>query len=237
MPSIRPILPAALALALAACAGGPEPRPMNQPLLEGVDWRLVSVPGPDAAAPPPAEGAGAAVLRFEPGRFSIRGPCNQHTGEWRWDGERLRLGGDVGAIASTKRLCPGEMMARERNLLAALVQPLEVVQEGTVLRLVAQDGSVVRFDSRAAPPAAGRELVVLVAGQRAPCTGVAPGLCLQVRTSPGAPWQLHHGEIEGFTFEPGVESVLRVKELSVDHPPADGSSVRWVLVEVLEQGR
>ena len=58
-----------------------------------------------------------------------------------------------------------------------------------------------------------------------------------MRTSPGAPWQLHHGEIEGFTFEPGVESVLRVKELPVAHPPADGSSVRWVLVEVLEQGR
>lgn len=237
MMSVRPILPLGVVLALAACSAGPPPRPVSQPTLEGADWRLVALPGPAAAAPPPAEGPGAAVLRFERERFSISGPCNQHRGDWRWDGERLRLGGDDGAIASTKRLCPGEMMANERNLLAALVQPLEVVQEGPLLRLVAQDGSVLRFDSRAAPPADGRELVVLVAGQRAPCTGVAPGLCLQIRTSPGAPWQLHHGEIEGFTFEPGVESVLRVKEVAIENPPADGSRVKWVLVEVLERGR
>ncbi len=237
MPSIRPILPAALVLALAACSGGPQPRPVNQPVLTGADWRLVAMPGPADAAPPPADGAGSAVLRFEDERFSLSGPCNQHTGGWRWDGERLRLGGEDAAIASTMRMCPGELMARERNLLAALVQPLEVVQEGPLLRLVAQDGSVLRFDSRAAPPAEGREFVVLVAGQRAPCTGVMPGLCLQVRTSPGAPWQLHHGEIEGFTFEPGVEAVLRVKEVAVANPPADGSALRWVLVEVMERGR
>ena len=223
--------------AIAACSGGPQPRPVNQPVLEGADWRLVALPSPAEAAPPPAEGPGSAVLRFEGDRFSISGPCNQHRGEWRWDGERLRLGKDDGAIASTKRLCPGEMMARERNLLAALVQPLEVVREGPLLRLSTPAGGVVRFDSRAAPPAGGRELVVLVAAQRAPCTGVAPGLCLQVRTSPGAPWQLHHGEIEGFAFQPGVESVLRVKEVVIENPPADGSRLKWVLVEVLEQGR
>ena len=71
----------------------------------------------------------------------------------------------------------------------------------------------------------------------ADCVGVAPMKCMQVRSQPGESWTLFYQQIEGFTFEPGVESVLRVKELPVAHPPADGSSVRWVLVEVLEQGR
>ena len=82
----------------------------------------------------------------------------------------------------------------------------------------------------------GQEIIVNVAGQRAPCTGVAPMLCLQVRTQPGAPWQLHYFEIEGFNWQPGTEYVIRVREFNVPNPPADAPSKRWVLEEVLESG-
>lgn len=90
--------------------------------------------------------------------------------------------------------------------------------------------------ARAMLPPEGRGLILNVAGQRAPCTGVAPTLCLQVRTQPGAAWELHHGEIEGFTWQSGTEYVIRVRETPAANPPADGSSVRWVLEEVLESG-
>ena len=90
--------------------------------------------------------------------------------------------------------------------------------------------------ARTALPPEGRELILNVAGQRAPCTGVAPMLCLQVRTQPGAAWELHHGEIEGFKWQGGTEYVIRVRELPVANPPADGSSLRWVLEEVLDSG-
>jgi heat shock protein HslJ len=116
-----------------------------------------------------------------------------------------------------------------------MASPLAMEFEGPFLRLVAADGSAWRFDSRELPPAEGRERIVMVAGQRAPCTGVAPMLCLQVRTQPGAAWQLHYGEIEGFDWQVGVEYVIRVREYAVDNPPADGSSLRWVLEEVLER--
>ena len=81
-----------------------------------------------------------------------------------------------------------------------------------------------------------RVIIVNVAGQRAPCTGVAPTLCLQVRTQPGAPWSLHYGDIEGFAWQSGTEYVIRVRETNVANPPADASSRRWVLIEVLETG-
>lgn len=82
----------------------------------------------------------------------------------------------------------------------------------------------------------GREIIVNVAGQRAPCTGEAPTLCLQVRTQSGAAWTLHYGDIEGFNWQPGTEYVIRVREAPVANPPADASSLRWVLQEVLESG-
>lgn len=84
-------------------------------------------------------------------------------------------------------------------------------------------------------PPEGRVRILQVAGQRVPCTGVAPMLCLQVRSTPGAAWEAHYFEIEGFNWQVGVEYVIRVRELPVPNPPADGSSVRWVLEEVLER--
>jgi heat shock protein HslJ len=234
--SFRSALALAFVLGLSGCATtSSEPTPMatNQQALEGIDWRLVAAPGarPGAAL----SGAGAATLRFEADRFSMRGPCNRHSGAWERDGDRLSLGKEGGAVASTKMMCPPEIMAREQALLAAMSQPFTVTFEGPFLQLAAGDGSTWRFDSRDLPPAEGRERIVHVAGQRAPCTGVAPMLCLQVRTQPGAAWQLHYGEIEGFDWQVGVEYVIRVREYTVQNPPADGSSLRWVLEEVLER--
>ena len=234
--TFRPALGLALAITLAACATtSSEPTPMtprSQPL-EGIDWRLVSAP--DTRPGASLSGAGAATLRFEAERFSMKGPCNRHTGAWSRSGDRLTLGKEGGAVASTKMMCPPEIMAREQALQAAMAQPFTVEIEGPFLRLVAADGSAWRFDSRDLPPAEGRERIVQVAGQRAPCSGVAPMLCLQVRTQPGAAWEAHYGEIEGFDWQVGVEYVIRVREVAVQNPPADGSSLRWVLEEVLER--
>lgn len=203
-------------------------------VLEGTDWRLVAAPG-DASVPD--VGPGAATLRFEAERFSLGGPCNTHTGGWSRDGGQLRLGGEGGAVASTRRMCPPEIMARETTLLQAMAAPFALGFDGPFLQLRAVNGATWRFDSRPPPANANRERIIQVAGQRAPCTGVAQQLCLQVRTQPGAAWELHYGEIEGFDWQVGVESVIRIREERVARPPADGSSLRWVLLEVLETGR
>ena len=232
---IRPALCLGFALALAGCAttsSEPSPASGRPSPIESVDWRLVSVPGGKPGAS--LSGAGAATLRLDGERFSLRGPCNRHSGGWTRSGDRLVFG-EGGAIASTRMMCPPEIMRRETALLAAMAQPFTVRVEGPFLNLAAADGSVWRFDRRDLPPAEGRERIVMVAGQRAPCTGVAPTLCLQVRTQPGAAWQLHYGEIEGFDWQVGVEYVIRVREVAVPNPPADGSSLRWVLEEVLER--
>lgn len=85
----------------------------------------------------------------------------------------------------------------------------------------AQDGSV--------------EKVVYVAAETRPCVGVAPTTCLQVREAEDQPWTLHYFGYEGFEHEPGVEYRLRVRGTPVADPPADGSSIHWSLLEILDQ--
>ena len=67
--------------------------------------------------------------------------------------------------------------------------------------------------------------------------------CLQVRelkyddqglkTGTGD-WQFLYQDIEGYTHQPGVRNVLRLKRYPVANPPADGSSIAYVLDMVVE---
>ena len=66
-----------------------------------------------------------------------------------------------------------------------------------------------------------------------PCMGVGPMLCPMVIDSAGV--QLYfYNAIEGFTFQWGHPVTLRVQVEQVANPPADGSSRRYTLVEVVE---
>ncbi|KWZ29981.1 DUF4377 domain-containing protein [Burkholderia anthina] len=91
--------------------------------------------------------------------------------------------------------------------------------------------------SNAARAADGKPVtkIVYVAPQSARCTGVAPMECLQVRGSPGEPWSLWYAGIEGFAYQPGYLYTLEVDEYRVARPPADASSIRWVLKRVVER--
>jgi hypothetical protein len=65
--------------------------------------------------------------------------------------------------------------------------------------------------------------------------GAGPQKCMQIRRSPGEHWELFYDGIEGFEFEPGFTYELRVRATVVDDPPADASSQRYVLVEVVDK--
>ncbi|MEO7930741.1 MAG: DUF4377 domain-containing protein, partial [Lysobacter sp.] len=68
--------------------------------------------------------------------------------------------------------------------------------------------------------------------------------CLQVREvtygedglpsgTPGK-WEPLNQDIEGYTHEAGVRNVLRLKRYPIANPPADGSSIAYVLDMVVE---
>ena len=79
------------------------------------------------------------------------------------------------------------------------------------------------------------EETLLIREQKAPCMGVTPMLCLQVKHEQDSSWTLLSSEIEGFNYEPGFRYKLKVKVVPVKNPPADGSSLRYVLEKVEEK--
>ncbi|WP_175663751.1 DUF4377 domain-containing protein [Burkholderia ambifaria] len=122
------------------------------------------------------------------------------------------------------------MIRKTRTLLGAAVLACSTLLAGCQTNATATD-------PRAARPADGRPVTktVYVAPQAARCTGVAPMDCLQVRSSPAEPWSLWYAGIEGFAYQPGYQYVLEVDEYRVAQPPADASSIRWVLKRVVER--
>lgn len=65
------------------------------------------------------------------------------------------------------------------------------------------------------------------------CTGVGPTLCLH--TTVDGETRYMHSSIEGFEFEWCKRARLLVREEPVLNPPADGSSIRYILDDVIEQ--
>lgn len=84
-------------------------------------------------------------------------------------------------------------------------------------------------------PPEGEVKTVYVGPELVDCVGVGPQKCMQVKSAPGDEYSMFYDTIEGFDFEPGYEYELLVREEQVENPPADASSLRWVLVSQLSK--
>ena len=84
------------------------------------------------------------------------------------------------------------------------------------------------------------EYIYWVNSLKVPCTAVSPTYCLQVQkaeTPDPTQWESFYSSISGFEFEAGYIYKLIVKETELDAAsvPADGSSIAYTLVEILEK--
>ncbi|MBL8147484.1 MAG: DUF4377 domain-containing protein [Anaerolineae bacterium] len=71
-----------------------------------------------------------------------------------------------------------------------------------------------------------------IAPYKRPCMGAGPMLCMMVTDSAGVQ-MFFYSNIEGFDFQWGHPVTLRVQVEDVPNPPADASSKRYTLVEVV----
>lgn len=69
------------------------------------------------------------------------------------------------------------------------------------------------------------------------CVGEAPQKCMRIREAADGEWELFYGQIEGFTHEEGYTYELRVGVDEIARPPADGSSLRYRLLEIVKKQR
>lgn len=79
------------------------------------------------------------------------------------------------------------------------------------------------------------EKTLIIGPETADCTGVMPMKCLQIKENTNGTWTNLYTNIEGFTYEPGYEYILKVKEEKIKHPPADGSSIQYILIREISK--
>lgn len=84
-------------------------------------------------------------------------------------------------------------------------------------------------------PSGSEEKTLIIGPKTADCTGVVPMKCLQVKENVNGNWTNLYTNIEGFTYEPGYEYVLKVKEEKIKNPPADGSSIQYSLIREISR--
>lgn len=77
--------------------------------------------------------------------------------------------------------------------------------------------------------------VLEIAPAKVDCYGVFLQECFQVREIGAAEWELLYEGIDGFSFDSGFSYVVRVERTTIKDPPADGSSYRWRLLELISK--
>lgn len=79
------------------------------------------------------------------------------------------------------------------------------------------------------------EKTLYVGAELVDCVGVGPMQCMLVKENLEDEYQFFYSEIEGFTFEPGYTYELRVLVEPVANAPADASSLKYTLIEIVGQ--
>lgn len=189
-------------------------------------------------------------LDFTAHAVAISNTCNRMQASYSTAGNRVR----VGALAATLMACPD---AKLQALDQATAQYLsgtfgfEVATDTPpTLTLTTSTGDMLAFngvptaDTRYGGP--GTTMFLEVAPQTKPCNHplMPNAQCLEVRelhygangVKQGTPgeWHVLAQDIEGYTHQPGTRNVLRIKRYRITNPPADASSVAYVLDMVVE---
>ncbi|TWT19321.1 DUF4377 domain-containing protein [Luteimonas marina] len=253
-----------LAIALAACtpsnppaetpppagvAAAPATRAVDAQALAASHWRLADAVDAggrriDALFPAPDQ---PLQLDFADGRVSVSGGCNQMSGGYTLSGDRF----EVGALAQTKKFCGGGALMAADDAIGARLAGAGTLATGDDGRLVLTTAGGDRLTFAGTPTAEttyggeGERVFLEVAAERVPCHHpMMPDYrCLHVREityddkgikQETGEWEYLYQDIEGYTHEPGVRNVLRLKRFEVANPPADGSSIAYVLDMVVE---
>lgn len=67
------------------------------------------------------------------------------------------------------------------------------------------------------------------------CVGVGPQKCMQIQENQHSEWLNFYDHIEGFSFSQGNSYQISVKITDVENPPADVSSKKYELIEIIKQ--
>ena len=108
----------------------------------------------------------------------------------------------------------------------------EVTEEGTTETAVSDISTEEEHTTNEEGPF---DIALFVGSELAECTGEAPQTCMMVKNSPEEEYTYFYDQIEGFEYEEGYEYELTVQVTPVENPPADASSLKYSLVEIVSK--
>lgn len=79
--------------------------------------------------------------------------------------------------------------------------------------------------------------IIYISDSKVNCTGVAPQKCLQIKEEGQTDWTYFYGQIVDFDYEEGFFYKIKVEVIKVENPPADGSSLKYKLIEILDKSK
>ena len=79
--------------------------------------------------------------------------------------------------------------------------------------------------------------ILYIADAKVKCDGSAPEKCMQIKEEDQTDWTYFYDQIEGFDHVEGFFYKLKVAVLKIENPPADGASLKYKLVEVLDKSK
>lgn len=238
--------------ALDAAKNGPAPAAAGIDL-PAYTWHLERAS--DAAGKPIAllqrEGKYGLQLSFGDGRLGVSGGCNRAGAAYALDGDKLQ----IKSFQTTLMACQDQRLMQMDSEIAKLLEgsarvAIQVEAPQPRLTLTAASGAKLELSGEATAETRyggpGTTAFFEVDAQRRSCPHplIPNHQCLWVRErkydangvalKPEGDWQFLYQEIEGYTHEPGVRNVVRVKKFELKNPPADAPSVAYVLDMVVE---
>ncbi len=260
---MKRLLPLVLPLALAACSapqqGEPpaaaEAAPAAAPAFDAAGlganhWRLAEAHDAQGGALEAllVRADAPVQLDFADGRVAVGNTCNRMGGGYSVEGDTLKFE----RFASTMMACVDpKLAALDQEVGKRLEGALQAeTPDAATLKLTTATGDVLVFkgeptaETRYGGP--GERVFLEVAADAKPCPHplIPDKQCLQVRevqfddkglkTGTPGEFQNFYADIEGYTHEPGVRNVLRVKRYKIANPPADAPNQAYVLDMVVE---
>lgn len=221
--------------------------------LGGYRWNLDTAT--DSAGKPIAvlqrEGKYGMQLSFAKDRLGVSGGCNHVGGGYAIKGDRI----EVKNFMSTLMACEDQrLMQMDSEISKQLEGSTQFAIEGEApqprLLLTTASGSKLSLSGQPTAEtrygSAGTTMFFEVDAQRRSCPHplIRDHQCLWVRerrydangsiAPPPEDWHFLYQDIEGYQHEAGVRNVVRIKKFDIKNPPADASSVAYVLDLVVE---
>lgn len=193
-------------------------------------------------------------LDFRDGRLGVDNACNRIGGSYRIENGRLKLG----RMMQTLMACADPKLSKLDEAISRRLQgdprlDVRTGGDGPELHLATDSGDTLDFvgvpTAQTRYGSGGETLFLEIDAQTEPCPHplIRDKRCLKMRERrydanglivgmPGE-WQRLYQDIEGYTHEPGIRNVLRVKRYTIKNPPADAPPQAYVLDMVVESER